>query len=407
MAPPERSVPAPAQDLPPPPPAEEVDLADSWLYFNREISWMEFNERVLQLAEDKSIPLLERLKFCAIYENNLDEFFMVRVAGVHDNVVASLPPSGADGIPSVEVLAAIRELTIAQRQRLESCLNDELLPELAEHGIRIVSCAEATDKELAEIDDLFATRVFPALTPLVFGVGRPFPYISNLSLSLLVILRDPIQETEVLARVKVPKELMHRYLPIGDGKTFVPLEDVISHNLGSLFPGMEVAGHTLFRVTRDTDYDVSDEADDLRQAVEDEIRRRRFGEVIRLEFEGDLDPRLRERLISMLDIGNDQVYDVHRIGMADLFDIAGVGGFPELRYAPFSGLPSHACRRPRDSRWTCSRPSARAICSSITPTIRSRHRSRHSSATPSTTPTCWRSSRPCTGPVTTRPWFRR
>jgi polyphosphate kinase len=325
---------------------EEVDLLDSWLYFNRELSWMDFNERVLQLAEDQSLPLLERIKFCAIYENNLDEFFMVRVAGVHDSVVASLPPSGADGIPSVEVLAAIRERTIAHRKRLEGCLNDELLPTLAEHGVRIVSCAEATVEELSEIDDLFSSRVFPALTPLVFGVGRPFPYISNLSLSLLVVLRDPVQETEVLARVKVPKELMHRYLPIGDGKTFVPLEDVISHNLGALFPGMEVVDHTLFRVTRDTDYDVSDEADDLRQAVEDEIRRRRFGEVIRLELEGDLDPRLRERLISMLDIGNDQVYDVNRIGMDDLFDIAGVGGFPELRFLPFSGVTQSRLQAP-------------------------------------------------------------
>ncbi len=221
-----------------------------------------------------------------------------------------------------------------------------MLPALAEHGIRIISYNDATTEELEEIDLLFSSRVFPALTPLVFGVGRPFPYISNLSLSLLVVLRDPVQDTEVMARVKVPKELMRRYLPIGDGRSFVSLEDVISHNLEALFPGMEVVDHVLFRVTRDTDYDVSDEADDLRQAVEDEIRRRRFGEVIRLELEGQLDPRLRERLVSMLDIRPEQVYEVNRIGMDDLFDIAGVSGFAELRYAPFTGITQTRLQAP-------------------------------------------------------------
>ncbi|MCB0876834.1 MAG: polyphosphate kinase 1, partial [Solirubrobacterales bacterium] len=308
---------------------------NSWLYFNRELSWMDFNDRVLQLAEDTSLPLLERLKFCAIYESNLDEFYMVRVAGVHDKIVASLPASGADAIPPADVLAAVRDLTIAQRGRLERCLVEELVPAMADRGIRILSYPEASAAELAEIDELFNSRVFPALTPLVFGVGRPFPYISNLSLSLLVVLRDPVQDTEVMARVKVPKELLRRYLPIGDGSTFVALEDVISHNLEALFPGMEVLGHTLFRVTRDTDYDVSDEADDLRRAVEEEIRRRRFGEVIRLELMGDLDPRLRERLVSLLGIEADQVYDVSWIGMDDLFDIAGVSGFDDLRFQPF------------------------------------------------------------------------
>jgi polyphosphate kinase len=325
---------------------EAVDLDDSWLYFNRELSWMDFNDRVLQLAEDGSLPLLERLKFCAIYESNLDEFYMVRVAGVHDKIVASLGPGTADGIPPADVLAALRERALEQRQRLEHCLIDELLPTLGEYGIRILNYQEATEAELEEIGELFNSRVFPALTPLVFGVGRPFPYISNLSLSLLVVLRDPVQETEVMARVKVPKELLRRYLPIGDGKTFVALEDVISHNLEALFPGMEVLGHTLFRVTRDTDYDVSDEADDLRRAVEEEIRRRRFGEVIRLEITGTLDPRLRERLVSLLGIGPDQVYDVGWLGMDDLFDIAGVTGFDELRYEPFSPVTQARLQAP-------------------------------------------------------------
>jgi len=328
------------------PAAEAVDLGDSWLYFNRELSWMDFNDRVLQLAEDAGLPLLERLKFCAIYESNLDEFYMVRVAGLHDKIVASLSAGTADGIPPAEVLAAVRERATAQRARLEHCLVDELLPALAGHGIRILNYREATGEELREIGELFDSRVFPALTPLVFGVGRPFPYISNLSLSLLVALRDPVQETEVMARVKVPKELLRRYLPIGDGNTFVALEDVISHNLEALFPGMEVLGHTLFRVTRDTDYDVADETDDLRRAVEEEIRRRRFGEVIRLELQGDLEPRLRERLVSLLGIGADQVYDVGWVGMDDLFDLAGVTGFDELRYPPFSPVTQTRLQSP-------------------------------------------------------------
>ncbi len=327
------------------PPLGPVDptLEDPRLYINREVSWMEFNDRVLQLAEDSSVPLLERLKFCAIYEDNLDEFFMVRVADLHDQLAASLPAGGADGMTPREQLDAVREMTIRQRRRLERCYAEELCPALAEHGIRRVSYEDANREEREELDELFSSRIFPALTPLVFGVGRPFPYISNLSLSLLVILRDPEQDVEVLARVKVPKELLKRFLPIGDGNTFVALEDVISHNLEKLFPGMEIVGHALFRVTRDTDYDVSDEADDLRKAVEDELRRRRFGEVIRLEIAGELDDRLHERLISLLGIGADQVYEVRElIGMDDLFDIAGVTGHSDLRFKPFSGVTQSA-----------------------------------------------------------------
>jgi polyphosphate kinase len=139
---------------------------------------------------------------------------------------------------------------------------------------------------------------------------------------------------------------MRRYMPIGDGNSFVPLEDVISHNVGALFPGMEVLGHTLFRVTRDTDYDVSDEADDVRRAVEEEIRRRRFGEVVRLELQGELEPRLRERLVSLLGIGADQVYDVGWIGMDDLMDIADVAGFDQLRYPPFSPVTQPRLQAP-------------------------------------------------------------
>ncbi len=316
-----------------------VDLADTDLYINRQTSWMEFNDRVLQLAESPDIPLLERIKFCAIWESNLDEFFMVRVAGLHDQVEAGIDARGADGMSPSEQINAVRADVIEQRARLQRVFDDELRPALGEYGIRVISYEEASPDDRRELDLLFRKQVFPALTPLVVGMGRPFPYISNLSLSLLVSLRDPEGEGEILARVKVPKELLRRFVPLADGISFVAMEEVIARNLGALFPGMEVLDHTLFRVTRDTDYDVSDEADDVRQAVEDEIRRRRFGEVIRLEIARGLAPRLRERLISALRIEDRMVYEIEGVlGMDDLWDVVGAPGFPDLRDPPFSGV---------------------------------------------------------------------
>ncbi len=267
------------------------------LYFNRELSWLDFNDRVLQLAEDPSIPLLERVKFAAIWESNLDEFFMVRVANLQDQVESGTPGRGADGMSPTDQLTAIRDRVLEQRARVSEVLERDLRPSLAEHGIRIVPYELASEAERAELAQLFERQVFPVLTPLVIGRGRPFPYISNLSLSLAVVLIDPEKENEILARVKVPKELLGRFVSVGNGGlTLVPLDGLIAANLGSLFPGMQVVGHSLFRVTRDTDYDVSDEADDVLQAVEEELRRRRFGELVRLEVEADMTPRLREQL---------------------------------------------------------------------------------------------------------------
>jgi polyphosphate kinase len=316
-----------------------ADLDDPSLYFNRELSWLDFNDRVLQLAEDPSVPLLERVRFAAIYQDNLDEFFMVRVANLHDQVEAGRDARGADGMTATEQIDAIHERVVELRARLARCFERDLRPALAEHGIRVISARSASAEEGHELDRLFEQQVFPALTPLVIGLGRPFPYISNLSLSLGVVLRDPDQDTEVIARVKVPKELLRRFLPLGEGTTFVPLEDVIANHLEALFPGMEVLDHALFRVTRDTDYDVSDEADDLLQAVEEEVRRRRFGEVVRLEIERGMNARLRDQLVESLRIEERQVYEVEGlVGMDDLFDVAGVPGFSELRYAAFSGV---------------------------------------------------------------------
>jgi polyphosphate kinase len=318
-------------DTPPVP-----DLEDSSLYFNRELSWLDFNDRVLQLAEDTSVALLERVTFCAIWESNLDEFFMVRVANLHDQLEAGVDARGADGLSPNDQIDAIHELVRGQRERLTRCFEHEVRPALAEHGIRIISPERANAEERAQLDRVFEKSIFPALTPLAIGLGRPFPYISNLSLSLAVTLRDPDQGTEALARVKVPKELLGRFVKIGgSGATLVPLEDLIAANLSSLFPGMEITDHSFFRVTRDTDYDVSDEADDLLQAVEEELRRRRFGEVVRLEVDRAMSRRLREQLRDALVIDSRQLYETEGLlDVSDLWDVAGISGFSELRDPP-------------------------------------------------------------------------
>jgi polyphosphate kinase len=315
---------------------EPID--DPALYFNRELSWLDFNQRVLELAEDPSVPLLERVRFCAIYASNLDEFFMVRVAGLFDQLDAGIDARGPDDLSPEEQIDAIQARVLELDARLHSCFDGKLRPELAEHGSRIVTLETATDSERREIDARFHEQVFPALTPLVVGLGRPFPYISNLSLSLGVLLRDPDSGTEIIARVKVPKELLGRFLRVGErGEVFVPLEEAIAANLDVLFPGTEVIDHGYFRVTRDADFTVSDEADDLLQAVQDELRRRRFGEVVRLEVAAGMNLKLRAQLIDALRLEDREVYDVDGlIDLADLTDIVDVPGRPELRYEPWT-----------------------------------------------------------------------
>ncbi len=313
--------------------APSPDLEDTSLYFNRELSWLDFNDRVLELAEDPSVPLLERLRFCSIYSSNLDEFFMVRVAGLTDQAEAGIDARGPDGLSPSEQIDAISSRVADLDRRQQVCFRDTLRPALAEHGIRIVNLDSASKDELDEVQKLFHEQVFPALTPLVIGLGRPFPYISNLSLSLAVLLRDPESETEVIARVKVPKELLRRFLQIGDDSTFVPLEQVIAHNLDALFPGTEVIDYGFFKVTRDADFTISDEADDLLQAVEDELRRRRFGEVLRLELSSGMNPKLRAQLTEALRLEEREVYEVEGLlDLADVGDIVDAGGPSELRY---------------------------------------------------------------------------
>jgi polyphosphate kinase len=317
--------------------AAEEDLSSSKLYFNRELSWLEFNARVLELAEDDAVPLLERVKFSAIFSNNLDEFFMVRVAGLHDQIEAGIETPLQDGRTPSATLDEIRRVVRGHIERQSRCLELDLRPALAEQGIRIVGVDDVGEAERRALDERFARQIFPVLTPLAVGLGRPFPYISNLSLSLGVLVRDPVTGVETFARVKVPKEMLPRFVPTGDGYTFVPLEDLIAKNLDELFPGMEIVDYEVFRVTRDADFTVSDEADDLLQAVEDELRRRRFGDVVRVEVGSGMSNVIREQLTGSLEVSPEDVFDVPGLlDLVDLWDIVGVPGYAELRDPPWT-----------------------------------------------------------------------
>jgi polyphosphate kinase len=294
---------------------------------------------VLELIEDERVPLLERAKFAAIYESNLDEFFMIRVAGVHDQIEAGLSEPGADGRTPAQVLDAIRARVTELGERHGRAIRDEVRPGLAEHGIRIVSCDDVSDADRQALAERFERQIFPVLTPLGVGLGRPFPYISSLSLSLGVLLRDPQTQHRTFARVKVPKEMLDRFVAIGeeDERTFVPLEEVIAAHLDELFPGIEVVDYGYFRVTRDADFEISDEADDLLEAVETEIRRRRFGEVVRLEIASGMTEELRERIVSSLDVEPRQIYEVDGLlDATDLWQIVKLPGLSELRDPPWS-----------------------------------------------------------------------
>ncbi len=313
--------------------SERRDLDSPELYFNRELSWLDFNDRVLQLAENPRVPLLERVKFCAIYTSNLDEFFMIRVAGLHDQADAGIDARGPDGRAPDEVIEAVRRRVLELGERLARCLDHDLRPALAEQGVRIVRWDEISAPERQALEDRFHRQIFPVLTPLAVGLGRPFPYISNLSLSLLVSLRDPETDFRTFARVKVPKEMLPRFVPVGDGGlTFVPLEDVIAAHLDALFPGTEILDWSVFRVTRDADFTVSDEADDLLAAVETQLRSRRFGEVVRVEVSEGIDPELRAQLVEALEVEERDAYEVAGLlDLTDLGQVVGVPGFSSLR----------------------------------------------------------------------------
>ena len=300
---------------------------------NRELSTLEYNARLLELAADARLPLLERVKMCRYFSSNLDEFFMVRVAGLMGQAASGLSVRSADGLTPREALAAIRgrvnELTQAQAK----VWRRQLCPDLTAEGIDVCQVDDLSKRERAEIEDLFAREVFPILTPLGVGPGQPFPYISGLSLSLGVLARDPESGEERFARVKVPEGLP-RFLTVGAAGRLVPMEGAISYFLPFLFPEMEVVERAVFRVTRDADFELSDEADDLLEAVESELRRRRFGDVVRLEVSSSVSRSLLERLQRGLGIGDDQVYAIHAmLDLADLDQIVDLDR-PELKHEP-------------------------------------------------------------------------
>ena len=285
-----------------------VDDTGSDRFLNRELSWLDFDTRVLWMAEQAGIPLLERAKFLAIFAQNLDEFFQVRVAGLKDQVAGAVTKLTPDGRTAGQQLGEIRERVSKLLARQEQAFLDEIVPALADAGVRFSAWDELDDDDLEYLGAQFDERIFPVLTPLAVDPGHPFPYISDLSLNLAVVVHDPESDLRRFARVKVPP-LLPRFVVMPDGERFVPLEQVIAAHLHHLFPGMEVVEHHPFRVTRNADLTLEDEdADDLLAAVEIELRRRRFGKAVRLELESTVTDEVRELLQRELDLDDDDVY---------------------------------------------------------------------------------------------------
>jgi polyphosphate kinase len=324
-----------------------VDATASPL-LNRELSWLDLNERVLDLAADADEPLLERIKFCSIFSTNFDEFFMVRIAGLLDQIAANVPVRSPDGrtpqAALAEVHARASELTAAQSKLWRSVL----CPALADEGILVGSVSDATEEELAELEIRYAQQIYPVLTPLAVGPGQPFPYISGLSLSLGVTVRDPDSGEERFARVKVP-ETLSRFVALGRRGLMIPLERVISHYLAWLFPGMEVVERAAFRVTRDGDTEISDDADDLLQAVESELMRRRFGAVVRLEVASSMSRAIVTRLEERLLVRPDVLYPIQ--GTLDLGDLSQLYELdrPDLKYEPWVPHTQRRLSAPKDN----------------------------------------------------------
>jgi polyphosphate kinase len=314
---------------------------------NRELSWLDLNKRVLDLAADLSEPLLERVKFCSIFSSNLDEFFMVRVAGLLDQVIARVNVRSPDGRTPQQALAEVRERVVELTAAQSRLWRDELVPALAAEGIVIATVEDATREEQAELEGHFARHIYPVLTPLAVGPGQPFPYISGLSLSLGVTVRDPDSGEERFARVKVP-ETLPRFVAIGGRGLLIPLETVISHHLGWVFPGMELVERAAFRVTRDGDTEISDDADDLLEAVESELRKRRFGAVVRLEVSSSISRAMVARLTERLAVRPDAVYPIH--GTLDLREVSQLYDIdrPDLKYEPWVPHTQRRLANPKD-----------------------------------------------------------
>ena len=306
-------------------------------FLDRELSWLRFNQRVLELAEDPEIPLLERVRFLAIFTSNLDEFFMVRVAGLKRRIAAGVAVKAASGLMPREVLEQILTVTGELSQRQAQLFNDEIVPALSGEGIELVRWADLDRSEQKQCKRMFKERIFPVLTPLAVDPAHPFPYISGLSLNLAVLIRNPKSDKQHFARVKVPP-IFSRFVPLGEQR-FVPLEDVIAEHLNRLFPGMEIQQVHSFRVTRNEDLEVEeDDAENLLAALEKELLRRRFGPPVRLEVEESIDPAVLELLVGELGVSEDEVYRLP--GPLDLRGLHGIADLSreELKYPAF--LPS-------------------------------------------------------------------
>jgi len=328
-------------DVEPPyvPDPAEIEAVEKFedRFLDRELSWLAFNQRVLELAEDEGLPLLERTRFLAIFASNLDEFFMVRVAGLKRRIAAGVAQRAASGLLPREQLEQLLTTTRELTERHARAFGDGVRPALAEAGIEVVRWSELDRDEQKHCKRLFKERIFPVLTPLAVDPAHPFPYISGLSLNLAVVVRHPKTRTEHFARVKVPP-IFSRFVPLGNQR-FVPLEDVIAEHLKKLFPGMEVLKAHSFRVTRNEDLEVEeDDAENLLKALEKELLRRKFGPPVRLEVEEDIDPKVLELLVSELGVTGEEVFRLP--GPLDLRGLNGIADLPreDLTYPAF--LPS-------------------------------------------------------------------
>ena len=308
-------------------------------YIDRELSWLAFNQRVLELAEDETIPLLERANFLAIFAANLDEFFMVRVAGLKRRIITGLAVPTNVGTAPTEVLAEINRVAYELQQRHARCFAMRVQPQLAEAGVRIVDWEALDDADHEVLTNYYQQHIYPVLMPLAVDPAHPFPYISGRALNLSIRVRNPRTDKIEFARLKVP-QMIPRYVRVDrresdDRVRFIPLEELIANQLGGLFPGMEVIDHHVFRVTRNEDVEIEeDETENLIQALEKELLRRRFGPPIRLEISDDMDEATLELLVREFDIDEEQVYTLPApLDLSGLFALGGVRR-PDLKYQP-------------------------------------------------------------------------
>ena len=314
--------------------ATRVRTEPSERLLNRELSQLEFHARVLELASDESLPLLERVRFCAIFSSNIDEFFQVRVAGILGQAEAGVTVRSPDGLTPQQALARIRERIHELIGRQSRVWKKELRPQLAEEGIVVGGIEDCSDKELKLLEKHFHREIYPVLTPLAVGPGQPFPYISGLSLSLGVFAADPETGDERFARVKIPEGLP-RFVEIGKRGLFVPLEQVIAHFLPALFPGTTIVERAAFRVTRDADFEVSDDAADLLEAVESQLQKRRFGDVVRVEVSASASSEMVARLTQGLGADETQVYRIESpLDLSEVMELVALDR-PDLKDEPW------------------------------------------------------------------------